>query len=384
MARKVLAAGYPFVDGSVLKTFDDYPGRISFLAPEVWPFKGGKYITRPPKRDNIHTTKAFFTHSNYPFIGGILKGWMPVFPVEVFEQRPDVVFSVSEPNLLTTTYQALFSKLFGAKHVIFTWENIPFEKKFRGFKGAIQKFIIKINFLLSDGFICGNSKGKEIILSLGNKPVQVMPTSGVDTEFFKRDLSDKSFKGTDHKEHIVFSFAGAFGYRKGIHLIIEAFKELSKTMPNVRLLLAGTGEYESQIDELIALSGAQSLITKVPWLDRNGLRELFNASDVFLYPSIPNEGWEEQFGYSLMEASSMELPIITTRSGSISELVVDGKTGILIKPDNMTALKEAMMILAKDEEKRILMGRNGREFVAANYGEKVISKKYYNFFENLK
>ncbi|OGN33070.1 MAG: hypothetical protein A3F98_02975 [Candidatus Yanofskybacteria bacterium RIFCSPLOWO2_12_FULL_41_8] len=103
-----------------------------------------------------------------------------------------------------------------------------------------------------------------------------------------------------------------------------------------------------------------------------------------MYPSIPYGGWEDQLPYSIQEASSMELPVISTTSGSITEIVLDGKTGILIKSyDDHKELKEAMALLANDEQKRISMGRAGREFVHNAYGYQVVSTKFYNFFHSL-
>src|SRR3990167_1228767 len=135
---------------------------------------------------------------------------------------------------------------------------------------------------------------------------------------------------------------------------------------------------------MIEQSGVKDLIFRSPWLERNEVREILNCSDVFLYPSIPYGGWEEQFGYSLLEASSMELPLITTESGSISEVVLNGKTGILIRPDDYLALKEAMLVLANDKEKRISIGMAGREFVKNNYSHEIIATKFYEFFNSIK
>ncbi len=131
---------------------------------------------------------------------------------------------------------------------------------------------------------------------------------------------------------------------------------------------------------MIERSGLGNLIVRVPWLDREPLKELYNASDIFLYPSIPYAGWEEQFGYSLAEAASMELPVIATESGSISDIVLGGKTGILIKPDDIQALKGAMAKLADDKEERMAMGKAGRHFISENYSQKVVANKYYKFF----
>lgn len=383
--RKILISGYTYVDGGTIKTFDYYPGKndVYFLVPYMWPIKGGKYIYRPLKQKNVRTAKAFFYHSKYSVIGGVLKGWMPIFPFVLIKQKPDVVFSASELNLLTTLYQGIFAKLFNAKHIIFTWENVSYKSKFLGFKGIIQKFIVKLNILFCDGFVCGTVRAQKIIGSLTDKPIAVIPLSGIDTEFLSRDYSKKSFRGMDFSDYIVFCFVGAIGYRKGIHLIIKAFEEISKTLTNVRLLIAGSGEYEQEIDSIIKRAELSDLITRFSWLEREEVRDILNSSDLFLYPSIPYGGWEEQFGYSLLEASSMELPVITTESGSISEVVLNGKTGMLVKPDDYTALKEAMLNLANDKEKRISIGKAGRQFVRDNYSHEIVAKKYYQFFNGI-
>ncbi|OGN07920.1 MAG: hypothetical protein A3C61_03340 [Candidatus Yanofskybacteria bacterium RIFCSPHIGHO2_02_FULL_39_10] len=386
MSKKILISGYTYVDESTIKTFDYYPEKesIHFLVPKTWPLKGGKYIYHAPVKENVKTTKAFFTHSNYPVIGGIFKGLMPVFPIELFRQKPDIVFSASEPNILTTLYQGFFSKLFGAKHVIFTWETIPYENKFKGLRGMVQRFVVRLNLLFCDSLICGSVRGQQMINSLTDKPTAVIPLNGIDMNFFTRDYSKKSFRGVNYADSVVFSFAGAIGYRKGVHLIIKAFEEISKKISNVKLIIAGSGEYDEQIAALINKSGLGPKIIRVPWLGRDELLQLFNSSDIFLYPSIPYIGWEEQFGFSLAEASSMELPIITTQSGSISEVVLDGKTGILIQSDDYAALREAMIILANDEQERISMGRAGRQFINDTYSNQVIASKFYNFFNTLK
>lgn len=383
--NKILITGYTYVDEASLKTFDFYPAgdAISFLVPEKWSLKDGKHIFIPPQKENIRTTKAFFSHSHYPIIGGLLKGWMPIFPFVVFKQRPHIIYSATEPNLLTTLYQGIFAKVFGAKHIIFTWENVPYNQKFRGLRGGIQKIIVKLNLLFCDGVICGNIRGQKIINSLTDKPTIVMPLCGVDSDFFRPDRSQKSFRGINFADNIVFAFIGAIGYRKGIHLIIRAFSELLKDFPEIRLFIAGSGEYEKEINSMIRESGSASSITRVSWMDRSGVREALNSSDVFLYPSIPYKGWEEQFGYSIAEAALMELPVIATKSGSMSEVILDGKTGILVEPNNYNALKQAMEKLIKNETERRAMGKAGREFIKSYYDNEVIAKKFHQFFHSI-
>src|SRR3989344_265788 len=209
----VLIAGYPYIKENYFKTFDYYPegDKIFFLLPKIWKAKGGKLRFNPPRGDNIFTSGTYFFHSNYPIIGGLLKGWMPFFPLVLFKLRRkiDTVYSPSEPVLLTTLYQGIWTKLFGKKHAIFTWENIRYEDKFSGVNLMIKKFILNLNFALCDGVVCGNKKALDIVERYIQKPAVVIPLSGVDTDFFKRESSPKKIEESDLTGKIVFNFSGA-------------------------------------------------------------------------------------------------------------------------------------------------------------------------------
>lgn len=384
----ILIAGYPYVRENFLKTFRPgmEAGEVFALLPRLWTAKAGKVVFRPPAGKGVITATALFHHSNYPLIGGLLKGWMPALPLVLWQLRGkiDVLYSPSEPTLLTTLYQGIWAKLFGLRHVIFTWENVPYREKFSGFNLRAKELLIRLNCRLADGIICGNRKAQDIISTYTRTPAAVIPLSGVDGEFFKRPApSDRSFAGHDLRAKIVFAFAGAIGYRKGVHLIIEALHDVVREVPQAVAIIAGSGEYESEIDAAISRNSMQDHVIRVPWVDHDRLRELLAAADAFLYPSIPHGGWEEQFGYSIAEASLMELPVISTKSGSIAELVQDGVTGILTDPGDKGQLTKAMIRLAHDPELRSRMGMAGRSRMIEQFSHQAVYRKFREFFNRI-
>lgn len=388
---KILIAGYPYIRSYYLKTFEYYPDKdnLFFLLPKLWKAKRGRVEFKPSERDDIFKTKGFFYHSNYPIIGGLFKGWMPAFPfylLKIFKVgRGGLVFTPTEPILLSTLYQAIWSKLFGLKHVIFTWENIDYRKKFKGLNGFVKNIILKLNLFFSDGIVCGNQKAKEIFSKLTSKPLTVIPISGVDSDFCKLEKENKEFNKENYglKSKIIFSFVGAIGYRKGIHLIIEAMKEARKEIPNVCLIIVGSGEDQKYEKEIEFIAGKENWITKIQWVSHDEVKKILSISDVFLYPSLSHSGWEEQFGYSMAEASLYELPVIATKSGSIEEIVKDGKTGILVAENNVQELRDAMIKLAKNVGLRMEMGKAGREHVVKNFSYEIVADKFYNFFKKI-
>ena len=79
----------------------------------------------------------------------------------------------------------------------------------------------------------------------------------------------------------------------------------------------------------------------------------------------------------------MGLPVISTKSGSIEDVVKDGRTGILVEPNSADALAQAMIRLGRDDELRLRLGRTGREFTSGNLSREAIAKRFHVFFESL-
>lgn len=381
----VLVVGYPYVRERYFATFRHWPeaGGVLFLLPRRWKAKGGLVVFTPPTDANVAVTDAYFTHSHYPVIGGLLKGFMPGFIGHLWRNRKhtDVVYSCSEPMLLTTLFQAVWSKMLGKKHVCFSWENIDYATKFHGLSRFIHRVLVRLNLALSDGLVCGNLAGAEIHRQYTSHPIAIIPMNGVDSELFHRqELAERP---THLSDAVVYTFVGAIGYRKGIHRFLEALPEVIRDVPNAHVIIAGSGEYQKQINTLIDELKLRDRVTLFSWVDHKELIRLLSISDIFMYPSIPHGGWAEQFGYSMAEASLMELPVISTHSGSIADVVVDEETGILVPPDDASALATAMVRLGSDSELRKKMGMTGRKYISDRFSHEAIAWKFHAFFRSL-
>ncbi len=373
----IAVIGYPYTRQNFRAVFEQL--NAYFILPKVWKIKKGKaqYHTKP--KPNILTTRAFFYHSDYPIIGGLLKGWMPAFPLLLWRLKREhdvrLVFEAHEPTLLTTLYHGLFTKILGLKHVVFSWENIPFERKFSGVKGVVHRLILQANLALADGVVCGNQRCLDIFRSLTRKPLALIPLAGLDPQQFHLSAPRPV------RSEVTFVFAGAIDYRKGLHILLPAFKQLLGAVPQARLIIVGSGTYEAQVEALIdELSLA---VTRISWADHAALIGILAKSDVFVYPSIAHGGWEEQFGYSMAEASLLELPVIATRSGSIAEVVRDGTTGILVEPGSVEQLVDALRTLALDPALRRRYGSAGRQFIEHEFSNAVVGSRFTVFFNSL-
>ena len=94
-------------------------------------------------------------------------------------------------------------------------------------------------------------------------------------------------------------------------------------------------------------------------MDYSELVKVYQSADIFVNPVI----WEEPFGLVNIEAMATGLPVISSKVGGITEIVVEGETGLLIPPNNIQALVEAIERLLDDEKLRVKMGKEGRRRV---------------------
>lgn len=389
--RKIFITSYPYVYERYFRVFDYFPKKeeLFFIIPKAWEAKGGKIKVEVPVRQDIEiaSTKAFFSHSHYPIIRGLLKGWMPEAKKIIRQNAKlgDVLYTAIEPNLLTTYFNARLAKKLGLKHVFFTWQNVPYQDRLGGLKLKITEYIIRNTIKNSSGAICGNHKAAEILKKYARPDFKILvaPISGVDTDRFLPNLVSDFRQRRGLEEKIILTFSGVFDERKGIDTLLEAFRLSLNKNQNLHLVMIGVGPLRSNIETFVSKFNFQNNLTLIDWLPNEELPAVLAGSDIFVHPSEPSGGWEEQFGYSMAEASASGLPVISTDTGSISEIVIDKKTGILVVPKQFEQLSHAILDLARDSALRKQMGENGRRYIEDNYSHRIIAKKFYDLFNSL-
>jgi len=157
---------------------------------------------------------------------------------------------------------------------------------------------------------------------------------------------------------IKFLFLGRIGQRKGAFDLITAFAGIpTEQKQNVELVIAGDGEVE-KARNLVSALYLDRHINIMDWINEQQRDELLQKADAFVLPSY-NEG----LPMALLEAMSWSLAVITTPVGGISDLVISRQNGLLVTPGNIPDLTEAIILLIKDENLRLSLGKEARETV---------------------
>ncbi|OGM99546.1 MAG: hypothetical protein A2817_01160 [Candidatus Yanofskybacteria bacterium RIFCSPHIGHO2_01_FULL_39_8b] len=387
----IFIVGYPYIGERHKRVFNFFKKKddLVFILPEVWKMKNGKVVIRAELGGELKIVpaKTNFFHSHYPIIRGHLKGWMPAIKniLKKMAKSGDVLYTVSEPNLFGTYLNGKIADKLKLKHVIFTWQNVAYRERLSGLKLKATELLIRKNIALSRGIILGNSRALDVIRPYmpDQFPCLVSPVSGIDTKQFKPGASSdfRAQYGLENKTVVLF--VGALDYRKGIFKLVDVFAEAGKQENSLHLFMIGSGPLDEELKKYVVERDMSESVTILPWIDNKDLPGYFSSSDIFIYPSQRYGGWEEQFGYSIAEASSSGLPVISTRTGSIEDLIVEDQTGMLVEPDDSAGMISAMLKLARDPVLRKSMGEAGREFIKNNFSHEIIAGKLENFLRAL-
>jgi glycosyltransferase involved in cell wall biosynthesis len=137
---------------------------------------------------------------------------------------------------------------------------------------------------------------------------------------------------------------------KGVFDLIEAFAQVARRVPDLRLVLGGIGQIEA-LRERAAQLGVLERVELPGWLEPDGKGAALASSTIFLLPS-----YHEGMPMALLEAMSWGLPVIATPVGGIPQVVTSEVNGLLVPPGNVAALAAAITRLLED---RALSGRLG-------------------------
>jgi glycosyltransferase involved in cell wall biosynthesis len=162
---------------------------------------------------------------------------------------------------------------------------------------------------------------------------------------------------------------------KGIDLLVAAFSQIRSKMGDVKLVIAGPDGGElSQIQQQIReLHIEDDVLFTGPLYDKDKLEAYIDA-DVFVLPSR-----YDSFGNTLLEAWMCALPVIVTKNCSISSFIKNSDAGTVVDFDPVQ-IKEKILDLLNNEEKRKKLGMNGKKLVQENFEITRIIQKFEGIY----
>jgi len=181
---------------------------------------------------------------------------------------------------------------------------------------------------------------------------------------------------TAAKDTLSIVTVGRLVEKKGTEHVIRAMKVVSESFPDAHLTICGDGPLRANLEQLVDALKLKNNITFAGWKTKQEILDILAKASVFVLPSVTaQDGDCEGLGMVLLEAMSVQAPVIGTYHGGIPEAVKDGVNGYLVKERNPQEIAEKIIYLLNNPAVAVKMGTEGRKIVEANFNIAIQIKK---------
>jgi glycosyltransferase involved in cell wall biosynthesis len=273
-----------------------------------------------------------------------------------------------------TIITGIFLRAINKKFIVIShgtsWE-LPKKSKFKN-------LIIKLALSFPDKIVCVSRETKELLSQNTDKKNLVIINNGMDPDFLTPSKSKQQFKKElGISNELVILSVSHLVKKKGVDVIIRSLPNVIKEYPLLKYFIVGEGIEKARLKELVSSLNLQKNIKFVGRKIGSELANYYNLCDFFILMSRDLKDIIESFGIVYIEASYFGKPVIAGKSGGTADAVVDGKTGYIIKYDNIKKLEKTILLLLKNKKLRDKLGEAGRkrvlkEFLWKNNVEKLL------------
>lgn len=251
---------------------------------------------------------------------------------------------------------------------------------------SLKHYLVnKATSVFVDGFVfCSNGimkkyqEGKHVFLK--NKILSVIHNSvevpSLNVSKNNISLLRKKYNLIDHE--VILTSIGYFNEQKAQDDLLKAFKKVVDKRSDVKLFLVGWGRLENKLKEITEYLGLKDRVIFTGKLTRPQVFEILSITDLFVLSSR----WEG-FGIVIAEAMALGKPVVSTDTDGSREVIVNGKTGILVPIKNPQILAEAILDLLEKPDLMVQMGKLGLERVTKCFNCEQYIKGYEMFYKSV-
>lgn len=196
------------------------------------------------------------------------------------------------------------------------------------------------------------------------KEVPIIPFS-ITVESQSSSVSDENF----------ILFVGRHVERKGVNVLIEAFNLIHKEIPH-NLIIVGDGPERKRWETMTQNYGLSQRVKFTGWVSTVDLHNYYKTCSFFVLPAIYDKhGDTEGLGVVIIEAMSYSKPVIASNVGGITDVVIDGHNGMLVRDNDPKELARAIKELANNKELCKRLGDNAKKSIDERFNwDRIVSK----------
>jgi glycosyltransferase involved in cell wall biosynthesis len=267
-------------------------------------------------------------------------------------------------------------KVFGSKVLVTVHAGDVFPLK-SGFMRALSAWTLRN----ADAVTVNSIATGDAVRRVADVRMRIIPM-GVDLKMFSSTgASVKKKYGIPGR---MILFVGRLAEKKGVSYLISAMVQIKKSLPGCRLLIVGDGPEKPLLEKQVAEHALNESVIFAGSIAKANLPAFYHSADVFVLPSIIAEsGDTEGLGVVLLEAIAAGVPVVASNVGGIPDIIIDGKTGLLVEQKNPSEISEAIVSLLTHEKKAKALSKAALEHVQKNYSWEKVSGKFSELYYSL-
>jgi glycosyltransferase involved in cell wall biosynthesis len=215
-------------------------------------------------------------------------------------------------------------------------------------------------------------------IGISNEKIEVIPPL-LDFSVFKPDVGGKNVRSTlnINDDEFVILYLGNLTKTKGIDVVLDAMSMVKKQYPNIKLLSgielthSGTDIRKKEISSKIKTYNLSQDIIELGLI--TNVERVMDAADVVVAP-FQNTHLVADYPLAVLDSMAVGTPVITTMVGGIPEIINSSENGILINPDDPSALSHEIINLIDNPRERREIGKRAASFVREKFPEKEITE----------
>jgi phosphatidylinositol alpha-1,6-mannosyltransferase len=302
--------------------------------------------------------------------------WLPLFYQALILVRREKIKKIIVGHILPTGTVAL---------LLFKFLRISYVISIHGLDINLtqasrrKRWLTKTIVQNAETVIANSNFTKELLVKLGyceSEKIEIIyPCPNISyeqrEENFVLEIKSK-YKLEDKK---IILTVGRLVERKGHDRVIQSLPKVLEKIPNAIYLVVGAGANLKYLKELVVLLKIEDHVLFFTDIADSELPGFYQLADVFIMPSRKLAGGDiEGFGIVYLEANGFGKPVIAGRAGGAVEAVEDGINGLVVDPESITEIADALIKILKDKALATKFGEAGKLRIA----------KKFNWFEQAK
>ncbi|MFH2138506.1 MAG: glycosyltransferase family 4 protein [Candidatus Omnitrophota bacterium] len=249
----------------------------------------------------------------------------------------------------------------------------------------VDKWASGIVLKNAKGIIANSQVTRNLVHERGYplEKIQIL-NPGVDVEVLK--MVDKGVKMKEElklNDNKILLTVARLVAKKNHENILKALAVVIKEVENVTYVILGEGEERTRLESLTRELGLEEYVKFLGQIKHEDIQLYYNICDIFVMPSKTIDIDYESFGIVYLEANACGKPVIAGKSGGVDDAVIDGVTGILVNPDDIDEISQAILCLLKDEKYAKELGENGRQRVEKEMNWNIAGNKIEMILNNV-